>query len=572
MGCCYSLFLHRRCSSKNQRIREDLLESDASGVYGAYQSFMGNIQTVSTLLLGFLITGTLLSVMLTGRDNYGADKVCQFTTKAVASVLFSGTSMLLGFVVQARGTSAYENFGAVRAVKSMRRSTCCIGIAESCIYLSLICFMWSLEDYIMMNFIGPDICPYTQRDTPSSESFCSQLGMDFYWAMQLSCGDGKGSMTEEKLSGRAESRIRHRQLMLGGDFEHIPRRLEARTPETLKVVKNDTKGRQRVDSNFVCQQYRHLKESEELRNRVKLPLTPMNFAVWDCAMWKKSVDGQVDHESHCESAMHLQLMNDVSEVLCVVGKMSALRRNLCGKQYLDNGEKCSQAYTAYRKAMECVDSNMEDAKMCYQVCQWTDNQPPRIRLQNSVGQIIHVSNLVIFVVFICRWVRGAQQTAIVISTDKAPLVRQLAHQAFVKDPESSEEEEMVNDQVKSLNAIDPADTTDGIPGFSRFPLPLSAGSLDAQFSSQYAPSPLQTRPPTRKELKQVQKHLGVRESSSSRSSRSESRRASKNDTQILRGWGDSSGRNSYDEHDWRGGRPATNGSEDPQANSTWFRW
>jgi len=84
---------------------------------------------------------------------------------------------------------------------------------------------------------------------------------------------------------------------------------------------------------------------------------------------------------------------------------------------------------------------------------------PRRRLQRSVSGIIGVASLVIMAIFSLRLFRGMQQACIIFATDNAPMVKQLLHQAFVRDPESSDDDEH-SPQGKKVSHLELADTTD----------------------------------------------------------------------------------------------------------------
>merc|ERR1719401_1055140 len=107
---------------------------------------------------------------------------------------------------------------------------------------------------------------------------------------------------------------------------------------------------------------------------------------------------------------------------------------------MQHGSECAEAYVAYRKAMECVDNNMVDAKKCYKVCQWTRGQPERELLEEHVRQVFGWMSAGLFAVFLGRGCRGLQQAYYVFATDDASTFKQMLHQLHIREPESSDEE------------------------------------------------------------------------------------------------------------------------------------
>lgn len=411
--------------------------------------------------MGFLITGTLLSVSLTGSENYGAQQMFEFTMTAVLSAVLAGVSLLLAFIVQARGTSAYENFGAVRAVKSMRRSTICILLAECCIYWSLLFFIVSLQSYILMCYVGPDICPYTRNEQPSRSSSCSQLGEDFYWAMQKSCDSGD---------------------IVEAEDDPLPDYRPDLVGKVLVIEGNTSQKRDRIDSGFVCSQYRLMQSVPLLLER---PLSPKDFAVWGCTVYYDGAGSSIIASEDCGAPDHMQLINDVSEVLCSVKKATEMRLALCGAHTTtaEASARCAEAYIAYRKAIECVDRSLDDAKRCYQVCQWSDGKPNRERLVDNVTRMFNFIYVGLFVTFFGRLVRGLHQTFYVFATDDAPICKQILQQLFFRDTESSDEES---------DAEDPVERMSGRSGSSAGPsnerrLPKGRGSGDNRSTSRGPP-------------------------------------------------------------------------------------
>jgi len=346
--------------------------------FDAYQLFLGNIMMVSTLLLGFIITGTALSVSLTGEENYGNKMIGVFASWAGASAGCAMLSMLLAFLIQARGTAAFENHGSAYALKAMRGSTLSIGVAELMIYASLFTFTQSLGHFFNMNYLGPNICPLDQQaGTVSEESFCSQLGIDFYEAMSDDCG----------------------------------RRLQGNGSGVAFV-------RDRVDTSNLCNTYEYLVAGD----------INSTYFVWDC----QTLDGFVD----CEDPRHLKLINDVSEQLCNIVQQQMIKERLCnttgGVPFPEGAAACTAAYKAEQRALDCIDDAVEDAKKCYQVCSTQQTGgPPGYLFMQKWQAIMRIMEAFLLSVAFVRIVMILKQLVNVCQKEDSSIPMQALHQLGV---------------------------------------------------------------------------------------------------------------------------------------------
>ena len=55
---------------------------DQQAKYDSYQTLLGMLMTVSTLMLGFILTGTVLSVNFTGEDSFTSRRLIKFVDTA----------------------------------------------------------------------------------------------------------------------------------------------------------------------------------------------------------------------------------------------------------------------------------------------------------------------------------------------------------------------------------------------------------------------------------------------------------------------------------------------------------
>lgn len=179
-------------SSKNSAVFKDVEDPQADIYqprYDSYQSVLSNLMTIGTLLLGFIITGTMLSLSLSGEESYTSHDLLLFTEWAFVAVIGAGSTTLIAFLVSVRATQAHCNRGSKHGLKVMRNHTLLIGLSELCLYGSLFAFLLSLDLFLAMQYLGPDICPYVENEHSEerTSSFCALAGSDFFDAVGQTC-------------------------------------------------------------------------------------------------------------------------------------------------------------------------------------------------------------------------------------------------------------------------------------------------------------------------------------------------------------------------------------------------
>lgn len=162
--------------------------------------------TIGTLLLGFVITGTLLAIDFSGQENYGSGELVVFFKWAGLCTICSGVAVIVAFNVSVNGLHSYTTSSAKHGLRILYRSTMAMLLSEICLYLAILTFIWTLQTFVYMNYSGPDICvgwepaleghePAWQR--PSGVTFpqtarplaiCGQLGSDIYTPANETCG------------------------------------------------------------------------------------------------------------------------------------------------------------------------------------------------------------------------------------------------------------------------------------------------------------------------------------------------------------------------------------------------
>lgn len=163
---------------------EDVVDAaDAKDKYSDYQMFLSTLMTVGTLLLGFALTGTLLNFTYAGdlrRDKFQTS----FDEVSLAACLCATFSVIVALLISVRASVAYRTMGAVPALKAMRHSTCCMGLAEMSIYVSIYMFFHSILAYLWWAQKGPtEIC--SQQRGGAAD--CRQLHQGFEKAAGKMC-------------------------------------------------------------------------------------------------------------------------------------------------------------------------------------------------------------------------------------------------------------------------------------------------------------------------------------------------------------------------------------------------
>eukprot|EP00931_Biecheleriopsis_adriatica_P076475 TRINITY_DN50172_c0_g1_i1.p1 TRINITY_DN50172_c0_g1~~TRINITY_DN50172_c0_g1_i1.p1 ORF type:complete len:470 (+),score=51.53 TRINITY_DN50172_c0_g1_i1:135-1544(+) len=162
--------------------------------YQNYQLHLANVMMVATLLLGFTLTGTLLSVSVTGTESYSTTELGRFFHTALKSGTFSFATLMLAFMVSASANEKYISHGAHYALLTMYNCLLPIAAAEVTLFMSVLAFLVCLKAYVDMVYKGPDICPglpqphwYSHTREVRPLSSCGQIGDDLFIAANKTC-------------------------------------------------------------------------------------------------------------------------------------------------------------------------------------------------------------------------------------------------------------------------------------------------------------------------------------------------------------------------------------------------
>merc|ERR1719247_3593348 len=148
--------------------------------------------TVSTLMLGSTLSGTVISIQFTGDEYFHASHMAYLfvwaacaSTCAVISLVFS---MQLKQSILMRMAKATTEF----AVQHIQEKTAHkLYIAETAMFFSIICFCLAMGEFATMRAVGPDICPISSsllhHSSPRPAASCSLLGASLLQAATRQC-------------------------------------------------------------------------------------------------------------------------------------------------------------------------------------------------------------------------------------------------------------------------------------------------------------------------------------------------------------------------------------------------
>jgi len=334
-ACCFFL----RTVTESAHPDHDIFDKP----YQATQSHLSNLITVSTLLLGFIITGTMLNSGLTGHENYSAAELIGFIQRAGMAAILSAITLIISLLVSVRSSQGYESGSARQAFFIIRHSICYIIIGELCLFVSFVFFLSSLEAFMIMQYIVPDICPLSNKLSTGSfrigfditktqvyreASFCAQLGSDLYDAASSTC------------------KVRR----LSPDYDCPPyAEFCNKSNSWLPPVDADT------DSlAALCHAYRHVKQYGS---------TYQYWFGYDVSLYPPNVTQDIS----VQDRFRLQIVLKAAKLHCDWGYIKNLKEKSC-RSGSHERRNCPTAYLAWQRAEECVDNTVVDASKCFKVC------------------------------------------------------------------------------------------------------------------------------------------------------------------------------------------------------------
>eukprot|EP00929_Paragymnodinium_shiwhaense_P071487 TRINITY_DN36333_c0_g1_i1.p1 TRINITY_DN36333_c0_g1~~TRINITY_DN36333_c0_g1_i1.p1 ORF type:complete len:370 (-),score=41.62 TRINITY_DN36333_c0_g1_i1:271-1380(-) len=284
------------------------------GKLDTYQGLLSSQITISTLLLGFILTGTMLSINFTGNEHYGSAQIRDFVLYSGLAALLAGISLVTSFATSVQGAQFYSTHNAQTAVMHMRRSLITVVGSEMALYFSLVVFLGTVADFSYLAYAGPDICPRTWTGPHLElelrpDSFCAQVGLDLFEAVKAtnkSC----------------------RALFPNADLD---------------------------DVESICLYYDQVAADEK----------PFAFFMWNNAdprEWPLK-------EGHVASASRLSMTRTAAKLFCKSDIMEDAMNEVCRQP---TNPSCAHFTMAFRQADDCEDIKVDEAERCYRVCHWRD--------------------------------------------------------------------------------------------------------------------------------------------------------------------------------------------------------
>jgi len=414
---------HRNPFDPSLSVDDDLYDK----LYNQGQAHLGNLMTVSTLLLGFTVSGTFLAVVLTGNENYDAEQLFDFVEAAGKAAMAASVTLILSLAVSVRSNSGYTNVSAQRGQHILRRSSAYTSIAEIMIYVSFFYFADTLGKFTTMQFAGPDICASSSGGSLVKEqAFCARLGKDFFAEATGVClhnstttrpplqarldGSATGMAAAGSATGMAAATTRggNSGTVVVSDPTPPPGYTsEMMTPEMMAAIGNHGLDASVTDATIIAGPPNSKGDDDVVK---PLPAMPSEAnAQADAAMCAAyqylTSNGWVSYQywfgysigyyppsllntSEIIDKTRLQIVVAAAGYICAVDKMADNKEHACDYKVTDASltqnmrTECSQATVAYTKAEDCVEGVVNDADKCYKVCskREVDGETPSERL------------------------------------------------------------------------------------------------------------------------------------------------------------------------------------------------
>lgn len=329
-------------------------ETEASDMaeqqYAAWQGHLANLMMMGTLIFGFVVTGTFLSVSFTGEEPFeDNDNLLNFTKQGLRSAVFSLLATMVAFIFSSRTANLYIHAGALHALRSISRGLLFIGIAEVLLIYSLHTFMYSMEDFTKMFYYGPKLCPFRDNHhAPITEwqnsTFCAQTGKAFYETAAKTCGAVQVNLKSTKTQYSAHS---HQKMSVC---------------ETNRLTSSS-----HYEMCYVYDCYHTFGKDKD---------TGVTFAWGD---FESPDQGYSFHTISGKEINKAEIFHKVilegGELMCDVANAQHDQKLACAPAIISNGTLaqrsfCATAETALIAADTCAGGKFDDAIKCHKVCQF----------------------------------------------------------------------------------------------------------------------------------------------------------------------------------------------------------
>lgn len=308
------------------------LYDEYKNIYTSFQDTLQTLMTVSTLLMGFIITGSFISVAYASDATYTQEQLVKFVWKSLCAFAGALVSFSLSLILSVLGQQCFSTRICVcDAVICFRSFSFLMLISEIYLYKCGIDMANMAEDFVQFNYISPSInlCP-GQNFSVRGDSFCAQLGNDLHQAALDICG------------GKAQ-----------------------RPPRPFYLGHKAT-GDQRTLA--VCNQLDWYEQTEV--NPLEANPTYVWFG-WDTyPLGGEDWTGvPMDKENKINQKTIMENNGKIlGEVMCYKNEAQKYLTQACKTSY--EASNCTAARSAYIAADQCAGQKFNDVVQCYHACKW----------------------------------------------------------------------------------------------------------------------------------------------------------------------------------------------------------
>lgn len=404
--------------------------------YQAYQMHLRNVMAIGMLMLGFVMTGTLLSMNFNGNE-YTGHQLRVFTGSAGMVAIVSTLATLIAFLISIRAGHIYDTLSAFNALLFLYRAAILLLVCEMIVYMSVVLLLHSTALYMGMMFRGPDICP----GLPIMASGTHLKRMDDFLRQQMSINDGprKSSMCA-KLS---EDLLEATATRCGG-VQGLSR---CNPPSaSCDAAASEWSKRSASDPNFlmcsVMDWYHASISSVFGGNKTTQHASRPCYFGYHAYFLPTGFTSQ-SQTFHHDTGLYQKLILDTADAFCGKSEAQNAKNVACSSmRTVAERSLCAKTRIAWHSAEECEQETVNDAFKCHNIC-----RPQGFQSNYGVFKGIEVASwsFVILAVFRlyknCTHVCMARNNANMMNVGEHPILECLScsHRTRTEEHDSDEE-------------------------------------------------------------------------------------------------------------------------------------
>lgn len=332
-------------------------ENEDKEVYDSYQSKLNAMMTVLTLIMGFSITGAVITINFEATDSFQSDRLILFVTMVTKAILCSASGLGITFLVSVVGAQIRTSANGVRnVIKFFKLMGVPILIAEVCIY-------WSLKDvfkftgqYIKLAYSSPSriFCPHRSCSHDfDPNAFCARVSKDLWDAATSKdvCG------SPQKLARMPINNIdMHGTLCMVVDIY------------AKSFVDRQARG-------YKTERY-YLSEAERsavVNNWTLAPIQKVWFGYYSNWSWIGVTDDVWTKQVTRPKVWVDYVASRLGSVEC--GTAQAKQAAVTACEGSATSIACASAKQVLIQSSDCADGVIEDVWKCSRACDWIDIEP-----------------------------------------------------------------------------------------------------------------------------------------------------------------------------------------------------